>query len=67
MGLALAIVIGFFGVIGLSHPKIAMQKPLQKTQAPLVKAKQKQLVRKVIKAKKAVVRLDGIQIRNLKG
>tara|TARA_Y100000588_G_C13781480_1_gene722619 strand:+ start:43 stop:249 length:207 start_codon:yes stop_codon:yes gene_type:complete len=68
MGLALAIVLGFLGVIGVHHQQAVVVhkqiKPAKQSQMPIEK--------KVIKKAKApskntIALLDGIPVRNLKG
>lgn len=68
MSLALAILIGFFAAIGLSHQEAAAQKHLNTTQKPLAPIKQKGAAKKITpKPSSAIAHLDGIQVKNLKG
>lgn len=67
MGLALAIVIGFLGVVGITHQEALAHKRIEQVRAQKVKAKRKASAHRTIKLKPSIARLDGIEVRNLKG
>jgi DeoR/GlpR family transcriptional regulator of sugar metabolism len=58
MGLALAILIGFLGVVGVSHHGALAHKHLKQVQP-----KKKPMNH----PKKTIVLLDGVEVKNLKG
>jgi len=67
MGLALAIIIGFVGVVGITHQEAIAHKRLEQAKIQKMKAKRKAVSHKANKFKPSIARLDGIQVKNLKG
>ncbi len=67
MGLAVAIVIGFLGVVGFSHKAAVAQKHFMQAQKQQVQIKKKTELRQMTKPQNTIALLDGVEIRNLKG
>lgn len=68
MGLVLAIVIGFLGVVGLTHQETLAHKRIERALSQQETIKQQTAQRyQAVKHKKVIARLDGLEIRNLKG
>ncbi len=67
MGLALAIVIGFLGIVGFSHKAAVADKHLKQAQSQQEQIKKKVIKHQAIKPEKTIALLDGVEIRNLKG
>lgn len=67
MGLALVIIIGFIGVVGITHQEAIAHKRIEQAKIQKLKVKRKAHAHKATKFKPSIARLDGIQVKNLKG
>lgn len=68
MGLALALLIGFFAVVGLGHQEKLAHKRIEKTRSQQAQIRKQSAQRHhAVRPKKVIARLDGLEIRNLKG
>lgn len=68
MGLVLAIVIGFLGVVGLVHQETQAHKKIEKARSQQIQLKKTSAQRhQVVRPSSVIARLDGLEIRNLKG
>ncbi|HAT7747560.1 TPA: hypothetical protein KKX05_002727 [Legionella pneumophila] len=68
MGLALAIVIGFLGVVGVTHQEALAHKRIEKARSQQEQLKKQSAKRhKAVRPSSVIARLDGLEIRNLKG
>lgn len=68
MGLALALLIGFLGVVGITHQEALAHKRIEKTRSQQEQLKKKSAQRhQAVRPLSVIARLDGLEIRNLKG
>ena len=68
MGLALAIVIGFLGVVGVTHQEALAHKRIEKARSQQAQLKKQSTQRhKAVRPSSVIAKLDGLEIRNLKG
>lgn len=67
MGLSLAIIFGFLALVGINHQEVLAQQKIAAAEVKKMKTKRKAVAPKPVKKKQALVLLDGIEVRNLKG
>ena len=68
MGLALALLIGFLGVVGVTHQESLAFKRIEKARSQQAQLNKQSAKRhKAVSPSSVIARLDGLEIRNLKG
>lgn len=67
MGLALALLIGFLGVVGITHQEALAHKKIEKARIQQTQLKKQSAERhQAVRPSSVIARLDGLEIRNLK-
>lgn len=68
MGLALALLIGFLGVVGITNQEALAHKKIENARSQQAQVKKQSAQRhQVVRPSSVIAKLDGLEIRNLKG